>query len=104
VPPTKINLTLHFGTEVCRASKSTGLVFTTMQGNPVRSAAFRHRVFLPACDRAGVRPQRIHDLRHTCASLLMGSGASPKTVQAWLGHQDFRMTMNTYTHAYKSDL
>ena len=81
----------------------SGLVFTTTLGNPIRSAAFRHRVFLPACERADVRPLRIHDLRHTCASLLMGSGASPKTVQAWLGHADLRLTMNTYTHAYAQD-
>ena len=81
-----------------------GLVFTTTYGNPIRSAAFRHRVFLPACERAGVRPIRIHGLRHTCASLLMENGASPKTVQAWLGHSDLRLTMNTYTHAYASDL
>jgi len=84
--------------------RGEGLVFMTTQGNPVRSAAFRHRVFLPACERAGVRPIRIHDLRHTCASLLMGNGASPKTVQAWLGHTDLRVTMNTYTHAYDTDL
>ena len=82
---------------------SQGLVFTTTHGNPIRSAAFRHRVFLPACQRADVRPLRIHDLRHTCASLLMGSGASPKTVQAWLGHADLRLTMNTYAHAYAQD-
>jgi integrase len=82
---------------------SQGLVFTTTHGNPIRSAAFRHRVFLPACQRADVRPLRIHDLRHTCASLLMGCGASPKTVQAWLGHADLRLTMNTYAHAYAQD-
>ena len=80
-----------------------GLVFSTTYGNPVRSAAFRSRVFLPACQRADVRPLRIHDLRHTCASLLVGSGASPKTVQSWLGHSDLRLTMNTYTHAYAQD-
>jgi integrase len=83
--------------------RGEGLVFMTTQGNPVRSAAFRHRVFLPSCERAGVRPLRIHDLRHTCASLLMGNGASPKTVQGWLGHTDLRVTMNTYTHAYTSN-
>ena len=83
--------------------REQGLVFTTVQENPVRSAAFRHRVFLPACEKAGVRPLRIHDLRHTCASLLMANGASPKTVQAWLGHTDIRVTMNTYTHTYATD-
>jgi integrase len=83
---------------------STGLVFTTTHGNPVRSAAFRSRVFLPACARAGVRPIRVHDLRHTCASLLVSNGASPKSVQSWLGHQDLRVTMGTYTHTFASDL
>ena len=81
-----------------------GLIFTTTRGNPIRSAAFRHRVFRPACERADVRPLRIHDLRHTCASLLARNGASPKAVQTWLGHGDLRMTMNTYTHAYEADL
>lgn len=81
-----------------------GLVFTTTHGNPIRSAAFRHRVFRPACERADVRPVRIHDLRHTCASLLMRSGASPKTVQVWLGHADLKLTMNTYAHAYVQEI
>jgi integrase len=81
-----------------------GLVFSTTYGNPVRSAAFRSRVFLPACNRAAVRPIRVHDLRHTCASLLASNGASPKSVQSWLGHQDLRVTMNTYTHTFAGDL
>ena len=84
--------------------RGEGLVFMTTQGNPVRSAAFRSRVFLPACKRAGVQPIRIHHLRHTCASLLMGNGASPKTVQTWLGHTDLKVTMNTYAHVYEADL
>lgn len=84
--------------------RSTGLVFTTNYGNPVRSAAFRSRVFRPACEKAGVRPIRVHDLRHTCASLLMSNGASPKAVQSWLGHQDLRVTMGTYTHTFVGEL
>ena len=83
---------------------SSGLVFTTTHGNPVRSAAFRSRVFLTACERAGVRPIRVHDLRHTCASLLVSNGASPKFVQSWLGHRDLRVTMGTYTHSFERDL
>ncbi len=61
-------------------------------------------VFLPACQRAEVRPIRVHDLRHTCASLLTGNGASPKTVQTWLRHTDFKMKMNAYAHAHNTDL
>jgi integrase len=84
--------------------RTEGLVFPTRYGNPVRSAWFRAGVFHPACTKAGVRPLRIHDLRHTCASLLIKGGANPKMVQQWMGHQDVRMTLNTYTHLYASDL
>ena len=49
-------------------------------------------------------PVVVHDLRHTCASLLASNGASPKSVQSWLGHQDLRVTMNTYTHTFAADL
>ena len=80
-----------------------GLVFSTTRGNPIRSAAFRCRVFLPACERAGVRALRIHDLRHTCASLLLRSGVGPKAVQSWLGHRDIRVTMNTYAHIFSDE-
>lgn len=81
-----------------------GLMFATTNGNPVRPAAFRSRVFLPACDKAGVRQLRVHDLRHTCASLLASNGASTKSVQSWIGHQDLRVTKNKYTHTFASDL
>lgn len=80
------------------------LVFTSPQGFPLRSAQFRDRQFIPACHRAGIRPIRIHHLRHTAASLLAQQGAVPATIQRWLGHQDIRMTMNTYTHTFESDL
>lgn len=85
-------------------TRGSGLVFTTTYGNAIRSAAFRSRVFLPACERAGVRPIRIHHLRHTSASLLLQQGASMKVVQDWLGHRDVRITMNTYAHLYSNDL
>jgi integrase len=84
--------------------RSDGLVFQTTFGNPLRGAKFRADVFVPACERAGVEPIRIHDLRHTCASLLVKGGANPKMVQQWMGHQDIRVTLNTYTHLYASDL
>ena len=84
--------------------RGSGLVFTTTYGNAIRSAAFRSRVFLPACERAGIRPIRIHHLRHTSASLLLQQGASMKVVQEWLGHRDVRITMNTYAHLYSHDL
>lgn len=45
-----------------------------------------------------LRPIRFHDLRHTCASLLLKNGVSMKEIQEWLGHSDFSTTANTYAH------
>ena len=41
---------------------------------------------------------RFHDLRHSCASLLLASGVSLKEIQDWLGHSDFSTTANIYSH------
>ena len=53
----------------------------------------------------GFRRMRYHDLRHSCASLLLASGISLKQIQEWLGHSDFAITANTYAHLeYKSKI
>ena len=46
----------------------------------------------------GLRIIRFHDLRHTCASLLLKSGVSMKEIQEWLGHSNFSTTANIYAH------
>ena len=48
-----------------------------------------------------IKKIRVHDLRHTHASLLFASGASIKYVQARLGHADVKTTLNIYTHITK---
>lgn len=40
----------------------------------------------------------LRDLRHACASFLLASGASPRTVMQTLGHSQIGLTMNTYAH------
>lgn len=47
---------------------------------------------------------RIHDLRHTCASLLKEAGADVKDIQLWLGHKTLAVTADTYTHLFPSRL
>lgn len=44
------------------------------------------------------RKMRFHDLRHSCASLLLACGVPLKQIQEWLGHSDFAITANTYAH------
>ena len=56
-------------------------------------------------ERNGFRKIRFHDLRHSCASLLMASGVPMKHIQEWLGHSDFSTTANIYAHLdYSSKL
>jgi integrase len=54
------------------------LVFTTVEGQLLRRNNFRRRYWLPAVDEAGLAPLRFHDLRHTCASLLIAQGRMRK--------------------------
>ncbi len=46
----------------------------------------------------GIRKMRFHDLRHSCASLLLANGVPLKQIQEWLGHSDFSTTANIYAH------
>ena len=56
------------------------------------------------CKIAQVKQIRIHDFRHSCASLLINRGASIILVSKYLGHSDITMTLNTYTHLFKNEL
>lgn len=56
------------------------------------------------CDEAGVKQIRIHDFRHSCASLLINNGATVPTVSKFLGHTKIEETLNTYTHLFGSAL
>ena len=49
-------------------------------------------------ERNGMKKMRLHDLRHSCASLLLANGVPLKQIQDWLGHSDFSTTANIYAH------
>ena len=49
-------------------------------------------------EKKGLRRMRFHDLRHSCASLLLANGVPLKHIQEWLGHADFSTTANIYAH------
>ena len=56
------------------------------------------------CKEANLKQIRIHDFRHSCASLLINNGANITVVAQYLGHSDIEMTLNTYSHFYESKL
>lgn len=103
------------------------LVFTMPSGTPIRHANFYRRYFrpvvagspavaerrvrtgrgtrvvparpaVPAALPADKHGLRFHDLRHTCAALLVGAGAHPKSIQEQLGHKSITMTLDRYGH------
>ncbi len=72
------------------------LVFPGEFGEFMDASALRRR-FVAACTRAGLRPIRFHDLRHTFGTLAIRGAESIVELQAWLGHAEVRTTMR-YTH------
>jgi len=73
------------------------LVFAAANGEPINPSNLR-RDFLSLIARAGVPTIRVHDLRHTFATLALSSGAPLKAVAEAIGHADTRLTLSTYTH------
>jgi integrase len=75
-----------------------GLVFPSGVGTPL-SGGNLNRTFKATLQRAGLpKSTRFHDLRHTCATLLLKQGVNPKFVQELLGHADISLTLNVYSH------
>ena len=56
------------------------------------------------CKLAGLKQIRIHDFRHSCASLLISKNSNVAVVAKYLGHSKIEETLNTYTHFFQSDL
>lgn len=75
-----------------------GFVFTAPDGGHIDPDNFRSRIWIPAVSGAGLTPLRIHDLRHTTASLAIAGGADIKTLQSMLGHASAVMTLDRYGH------
>jgi integrase len=72
-------------------------VFTREDGVPY-SPDHVTRAFRKAVKRAGLPPIRLHDLRHTWASLALAAGVNPKVVSERLGHATVSFTLDTYSH------
>jgi integrase len=75
-----------------------GLVFPNSVGGPLDPHNLRQRSFFPLLDRAGLPRIRFHDLRHSCATLLLSEGVHPKIVSDLLGHSQIGITLDLYSH------
>lgn len=87
--------------------RGNAMLFVSRAGNHLRQPAKDadgKRWWESALDTAGVDYLRIHDLRHTTASLAVQSGASVKAVQRMLGHRSAALTLDTYADLFDTDL
>jgi integrase len=76
-----------------------GFVFATQVGTPLNRHNFFRRCFKPMLEKAGLpHTVRFHDLRHTCATILLSKNVNPKIVQELLGHANISQTMDTHSH------
>ena len=76
------------------------LVFTDSLGKPLADNVVRGR-FYRILEKAGLRKQRFHDLRHACASLMISQGVNSREVMETLGHSTIAMTLNRYAHIFQ---
>lgn len=79
------------------AYRDHGLVFAREDGTPLSPDTITKR-FKELCGEAGVRPVRLHDLRHGAASLRIASGSDISIVSKVLRHSSIRITSDTYAH------
>ena len=73
-------------------------VFTSPQGQLIRSNNFRDRVWRPLLKGLGLRYRNVHAIRHTYATRMIMAGANLVYVQKQLGHSTIQLTVDTYTH------
>ena len=81
----------------CYNYEYDGFVFVDELGERMR-ANYLTSAFPKFLENHGLRRMRFHDLRHTCASLLLSNGISMKQIQIWLGHSTFSTTADIYAH------
>jgi|SRR5215213_10108148 len=78
--------------------QDNGLVFPTTTGTTMSGTNLLGRHFKPLLKRAELPDIRLHDLRHTCATILLMAGKHPKFVQELLGHASISITLDIYSH------
>ena len=79
----------------------SGVVVTTEDGRPMHPETLSG-LFVRQAKRVGLPPIRLHDLRHSVASILLAQGVHPKVVSEQLGHATIALTLDTYSHVIPS--
>ena len=74
------------------------LIFASEAGDPLDRRYVTNHRFKPLLKQAQLPLVRFHDLRHTCATLLLGRNVNPKIVSEMLGHASIAITLDTYSH------
>ena len=77
--------------------KDDDLVFSDLEGKPLLPDTITH-AWIKLVRRTGLEGIRLHDARHTHASLMLKQGIHPKVVQERLGHASIQITLDTYSH------
>lgn len=82
-------------------------LFTNTRGGPLKVVGWRTNVWYPSVTRArdlGLKKKpRIHDMRHTCASWMIGQGVPLPVIQRHLGHESITTTVDLYGHMDRKD-
>jgi integrase len=77
--------------------QDNGLVFCQVDGRPI-GPCNDHRAWRALLADAGVRQARLHDARHTAATLLLQQGVPARVAMEILGHSQISLTLGTYSH------
>jgi integrase len=77
--------------------KDDDFVFSDLEGKPLLPNTVSH-AWIKLVKRIGIKPIRLHDARHSHASLMLKQGTHPKVVQERLGHSSIQVTLDTYSH------
>ena len=72
-------------------------MFCNLTGGPL-DPSWQRETFYAALKAAGLPKIRLHDARHTAATLLLGQSVHPKIVSEMLGHATIGLTLDTYSH------
>ncbi len=104
LPPSAAQVLQEHKEEQARQMAETGrelreddLVFSDLKGRPLRPDTVTH-AWVKLVRRIGLKGVRLHDARHTHASLMLKQGVHPKIVQERLGHASIQLTLDTYSH------